>query len=73
METVKKRKVQNFGHVLRAGNLRTHILEGNVNGRKSEGRQMKKCDSIEEEMSQTLTQPRNYGAYGDHDRNTTSW
>ena len=38
LETIKKRKLQYFGHVIRAQNLCTHFLEGRINGKRGRGR-----------------------------------
>ena len=42
LETVKRRKLQYFGHVIRAQNLCTHILQGFVEGKRSKGRQRRR-------------------------------
>ena len=42
VETVKRRKLQYFGHVVRAQNLCTHILQGFVEGKRSRGRQRRR-------------------------------
>lgn len=38
LNIIKRRKLQYFGHVTRAGNITTHILQGTINGRRSRGR-----------------------------------
>ena len=46
---VKRRKLQFFGHVTRAGNLSTHILEGRIDGRRPRGRPKRRwMDDIKE-------------------------
>ena len=42
LETMKRRKLQYFGHVVRARNLCTHILQGFVEGKRSRGRQRRR-------------------------------
>ena len=42
LETVKRRKLQYFGHAIRAQNLCTHILQGFVEGKRSRGRQRRR-------------------------------
>ena len=42
LETVKRRKLQYFGDVVRAQNLCTHILQGFVEGKRSKGRQRRR-------------------------------
>ena len=38
VSTIRKRKLQYFGHVIRAQNISTHILEGRVDGARGRGR-----------------------------------
>jgi len=38
VRTVRKQKLQYFGHVIRAQNLSTHILEGRIDGKRNTGR-----------------------------------
>ena len=42
LETVKRRKLQYLGHVVRAQDLCTHILQGFVEGKRSRGRQRRR-------------------------------
>lgn len=57
VETVKKRKLQFFGHVIRAQNLTTHLLEGRIDGRRSRGRPRRRWgDDIKEWSGQSLAQ-----------------
>lgn len=49
VQTVRKRKLQYFGHVVRAQNLSTDILEGRVHGRRPRGRPRRRwTDDIKE-------------------------
>ena len=57
METVKERKLRYFGHVTRAQNISTHILQGRIDGRRSRGRPRKRWgDNVKEWTGDTLTQ-----------------
>ena len=57
VDTIKKRKLQYFGHVIRAQNLCTHIFEGRIDGGRSRGRQRKRwSDDIKEWTGRTLAQ-----------------
>ena len=54
LETVKRRKLQYFGHVVRAQNLCTHILQGFVEGKRSRGRQRRRwIDGVKRWISGT--------------------
>ena len=55
--TVRKRKLQYFGHVTRANNICTHILEGRINGRRSRGRPRRRwTDDIKEWTRRPLSE-----------------
>ena len=55
--TVKKRKLQYFGHIVRAQNISTHIMEGRIDGRRSRGRQRRRwTDDIKDWTGHTLTE-----------------
>ena len=57
LETVKRRKPQYFGHVIRAQNLCTHILQGFVEGKRSRGRQRRRwIDDIKQWTSRTAAE-----------------
>ena len=40
--TIRKRKLQYFGHIIRAQNLCTNILVGRIDGKRSRGRQRRR-------------------------------
>ena len=57
LETVKRRKLQYFGHVIRTQNLGTHILYEFVEGNRSIGRQRKRwMDDIKQWTSRSAAQ-----------------
>jgi hypothetical protein len=57
MATIRKRKLQFFGHVIRARNLCTHILEGRVHGKRSRGRQRRRwSDDIKDWTGRSLAE-----------------
>ena len=59
LETVKRRKLQYFGHVIRAQNLCTHIPTGFVEGKPSRGRQRRRwTDDIKRRTSRVLQNAR---------------
>ena len=52
---VRERKLKYFGHVVRAQNLSTHILEGKMNGRRPRGRPRRRwIDDIKEWTGRTM-------------------
>lgn len=65
---MKKRKLQSFGRVTRAQNLRTHILEGRLGGKRTRGQRRRWIDDIKD-----LTGEIGRGKYGHSRSRWESW
>ncbi|KAI8500917.1 hypothetical protein Bbelb_210120 [Branchiostoma belcheri] len=57
LNTIKRRKLQYFGHATRAENITTHILQGVINGRRSRGRPRRRWgDDVRDWMGMPLAE-----------------
>jgi len=57
VSTVRKQKLQYFGHVIRAQNLSTHILEGRIDGKRNRGHPRRRwLDDIKDWMGRPLAE-----------------
>jgi len=57
VSTVRKQKLQYLGHVIRAQNLGTHMLEGRIDGKRNRGRPRRRwLDDIKDWMGRPLAE-----------------
>ena len=57
LATVQRRKLQYFGHVVRARNLSTEILEGRIDGKRRRGRPMRRwTDDIKDWSNRSVAE-----------------
>ena len=69
LATVLRRKLQYFGHVVRARNLCTEILEGRINGKRRRGRPMRRwTDDIKDWSNRSVAECSSWRGTGNNVR-----